>query len=270
MSAARLVDKVALVTGGSRGIGRAVAIRFALEGARVAIAQPHLDDHAREALSLMRAASREAGHGEIAHRAFVADVSKSEDCERIVDEAVAAFGRLDCLVANAGVQQETPGDSFDDATLERILSVNLLGAAWCARAALRHFESRPGGGSIVFTSSVHEIIPKPGFLAYAMSKGGMGQMTRTLALEFVGRGVRVNAVAPGAVVTDINAAWTDDAKKRAAVESHIPMGRAASAEEIAPLYAFLASDEASYVTGQTLYACGGLTLYGDFAKNWSS
>ncbi|MBK9080888.1 MAG: SDR family oxidoreductase [Rhizobiales bacterium] len=274
MSEARLAGKAALITGGARGIGRAVAIRFAREGARVAIAQPHVDEHAQEALALMRAASRQGGHqgdhGEVAHRAFAADVSKPGDCDRIVGETVAFFGRLDCLVANAGVQQETPGDAFDDATLERILAVNLLGAAWCARAALRHFETRAGGGSIVFTSSVHERIPKPGFLAYAMSKGGMGQMTRTLALEFASRGVRVNAVAPGAVVTDINAAWTNDAAKRAAVEAHIPMGRAAEPDEIAPLFAFLASDEASYVTGQTLYACGGLTLYGDFAKNWSS
>ena len=159
---------------------------------------------------------------------------------------------------------------FDDDALERILAVNLLGAARCARAAIRHFLSRPGGGVIINTSSVHEIVPKPGFLAYSISKGGLGNLTRTLALEFAERGIRVNAVGPGATVTDLNSAWTQDPAKRAVVESHIPMGRAATPDELAPVFAFLASDEASYVTGQTLYACGGLTLHADFARNWSS
>ena len=117
---------------------------------------------------------------------------------------------------------------------------------------------------------MHEIIPKPGFLAYSMSKGGMGNLTKTLALEFAGRGIRVNAVAPGAITTDMNASWKDEAAARRDVESHIPMGYAASAEEIAPVFAFLASDEARYITGQTIHACGGLTLYGDFARNWST
>lgn len=270
MNAHRLAGKVALVTGGARGIGRAVAARFAAEGARVAIAQPGFDAAEREALSLIEAASRAGGHGEVAHAAIDVDVSSSADCDRMVAETVARFGRLDILVANAGIQSETPGEAFDDAAMARILAVNLTGAAQSARAALRHFASRPGGGVLLFTSSVHEIIPKPGFLAYAMSKGGLGQMTRTLALEFADRGVRVNAVGPGAVTTDLNAAWTGDAARRAAVESHIPMGRAASAEEIAPVFAFLASDEAAYVTGQTLYACGGLTLFGDFKANWAS
>ena len=123
---------------------------------------------------------------------------------------------------------------------------------------------------VINTSSVHEIVPKPGFLAYSMSKGGLGNLTRTLALEFADRGIRVNAVGPGATVTDLNSAWTQDSAKRAMVESHIPMGRAAAPEELAPVFAFLASDEASYITGQTLHACGGLTLHADFARNWSS
>jgi len=185
-------------------------------------------------------------------------------------ETLRRFGRLDILVNNAGIQDQTPGDSFDLETVHKILSVNLTGAALCARAALRHFVSRPGGGAIVNNSSVHEVIPKPDYLAYAMSKAGLGHLTKTLALEFADRGIRVNAVGPGAVVTDINAAWAEDPGKRAAVERHIPMGFAASPEQIAPVFAFLASDEAAYITGQTLFACGGLTLYGDFKENWSS
>jgi glucose 1-dehydrogenase len=154
--------------------------------------------------------------------------------------------------------------------MAQILAVNLLGPASCARAALRHFLARPGGGVIINTSSVHELIPKPGFVAYSLSKGGLGNLTRTLALEFADRGIRVNAVAPGATVTDINRAWTHDPEKRRAVEAHIPMGRAATPAELAPIFAFLASDDASYVTGQTLYACGGLTLFNEFRSNWAS
>jgi glucose 1-dehydrogenase len=145
-----------------------------------------------------------------------------------------------------------------------------MGAAYCAEAAIQHFLSRPGGGVIVNTSSVHQIVPKPGYLSYSLSKGGMANLTRTLALEFADRRIRVNAVGPGAILTDMNDSWRNDPKQKAMVESHIPMGRAGEPEEMATVAAFLASDDASYVTGQTLYACGGLTLYGDFKHNWSS
>ena len=127
-----------------------------------------------------------------------------------------------------------------------------------------------GGGAIINTSSVHQIIPKPGFLGYSLSKGGLANLTRTLALEFADRGIRVNAVAPGAILTDMNDAWRNDPKAKAQVERHIPMGRAGTAEEMAAVFAFLASDDASYITGQTIFACGGLTLYGDFMHNWST
>jgi glucose 1-dehydrogenase len=123
---------------------------------------------------------------------------------------------------------------------------------------------------IVNDSSVHEIIPKPQYLSYSISKGGMENLTKTLALEYADRGIRVNAVGPGAIVTPINSSWTDDPKRRAEVESHIPMGRVGNPEEIAAAFAFLASDEASYITGQTLFACGGLTLYPEFRLPWSS
>ncbi len=270
MIAPRLKDRFALVTGASRGIGLAVAQRFAAEGATVAI--NHRDDGylADAALASLHAASREGGHGKRAHRIEEADIADADAVAAMADRLIAAWGRLDVLVNNAGIQSEAPSDRFDDAAFERILAVNLMGAARCARAAIRHFVSRPGGGVIINTSSVHEIVPKPGFLAYSISKGGLGNLTRTLALEFADRGIRVNAVGPGATITDLNNAWAKDPEKRAAVESHIPMGRAATPQELAPIFAFLASDEASYITGQTLYACGGITLHADFARNWSS
>jgi glucose 1-dehydrogenase len=266
MSTGRLSGRFALVTGASRGIGRGVAVRFAAEGATVAINHAHDAEGAEETLAAVRAAGRPGA----AHRIAQADVADPASVDRMIDDTVAAWGRLDVLVNNAGIQTDTPGDGFDEAAFMRILGVNLIGAAYCARAAIRHFLTRPGGGVVINTSSVHEVIPKPGFLAYSISKGGLGNLTRTLALEFADKGIRVNGVGPGATVTDLNASWTDDPDKRAAVESHIPMGRATTPEEIAPVFAFLASDEASYVTGQTLHACGGLTLFGDFKRNWSS
>lgn len=270
MSADRLKGRFALVTGGSRGIGRAVAERFAAEGASVAI--NHLRDgpEAQAALEGCRRASLEGGHGERPHFVVEADVSSAAAIDRMVAHVVSGFGRLDILVNNAGVQAFTPGDSYEPEVLERIIAVNLLGAAHGARAAIRHFLSRPGGGVVINTSSAHEVIPKPGYLAYSMSKGGLGNLTRTLALEFADRGIRVNAVGPGATLTSLNDSWRNDPVRLSGVERHIPMGYAAPPELIAPVFAFLASDEAAYVTGQTLFADGGLVLYGDFKENWAS
>ncbi len=177
---------------------------------------------------------------------------------------------IDILVNNAGIQSGTPSDVADPKDIERVLRTNLNGAVYCSQAAIRRFLAQGKGGVIVNCSSVHEIIPKPGYLGYSLSKGAMGNLTRTLALEFADRGIRVNGVGPGATVTDMNASWADDPEKRAIVEQHIPLGRAAEADEIAAAFLFLASREASYITGQTLYVCGGVTLYADFQKNWAS
>jgi glucose 1-dehydrogenase len=266
----RLKGRFAIVTGGSRGIGRAVAERFAAEGATVAI--NHLRDgaDAQAALEGCREASARSGHGSRPHAIIEADISSAAAADGMIAEAVQAFGRLDVLVNNAGIQAPTPGDAGETGDLERIIAVNLLGAAHCARAAIRHFLSRPGGGVVINTSSVHEVIPKPGYLGYSMSKGGLGNLTRTLALEFADRGIRVNGVGPGAILTSLNDSWRHDPVGRSGVERHIPMGFAASPEAIAPVFAFLASDEAAYVTGQTLFADGGLTLHGDFKQNWAS
>jgi glucose 1-dehydrogenase len=156
------------------------------------------------------------------------------------------------------------------ADFDRILGVNLRGAFVCSRAAIRHFLERGGGGAIVNNSSVHEIIPKPQFVSYSISKGGLENLTRTLALEYAHEGIRVNSVGPGAIITPINDAWIHDEAARRNVESHIPMGRAGRPEEMAAVFTFLASDEASYITGQTLYACGGLTLFPEFRGAWAT
>jgi glucose 1-dehydrogenase len=266
----RLAGHYALVTGASRGIGRAVALRFAAEGATVAA--NHVGDAAAaaETVALCHAATAEAGLSAAPHMALEANVADEEAVDAMVAAALAAWGRLDILVNNAGIQTETPGQNFLTQDLRKVLGVDLDGPAFCARAVIRHFLSRPGGGCIINTTSVHEIVPKPGYLAYSMAKGGLGNLTRTLALEFADKGIRVNAVGPGAVKTDMNAAWTADPAAKAGVESHIPMGFAADVDDIAPVFAFLASEDARYITGQTIYACGGLTLYGDFKHNWAS
>ena len=268
--ASRLVGQYALVTGASQGIGRAVAIRLAQEGANVAINFVGPPAGAEDALDRVRTASPEQGHGDRDHFVVQADIGIEAEIARMFETVLARWPRLDCLVNNAGFQRESPSEALDVETYRRILDVNLTGAVICAQKALAHFVARGGGGNIINCSSVHQIIPKPGYLAYSISKGAMASLTRTLALEFGGPGIRVNAVAPGAIDTPINAAWTNNQAKRAVVEGHIPLGRVGTPDEIAAVFAFLASDEASYITGQTIYVCGGLTLFSEFRENWAS
>jgi len=266
----RFLDQHVLVTGGSHGIGRAVARRFAQEGANVAINFAKSTDGAQRTLELVRADAEEAGSENGDHLIVQADVADEEQVAAMFREITGRWPKLDVLINNAGIQAPSPSHELDLAMLRRVVDVNLMGAAFCSELAIRHFLSRPGCGAIVNCSSVHQIIPKPTYLGYSISKGGLGNLTRTLALEYAEHGIRVNAVGPGAIVTPINDAWIHDAEKRANVESHIPMGRAGESDEIAAVIAFLASREASYVTGQTLYACGGLTLFNDFRTNWAS
>jgi len=263
----RLKGKNALITGASSGIGQAIAVRFAAEGANIAIHYRSGAEQAEATRVMSRAARSDSTGRELMVQA---DVSNEDQVKRIFATTIEAFGKLDILVNNAGIQQPCPSHELESADFDRVIAVNLRGPFLCAREAIRHFLSRPGGGVILNNSSVHEIIPKPKYLSYSISKGGMENLTKTLALEYAGQGIRVNAVGPGAVVTPINKAWIDNPKARAEVESHIPMGRAADASEIAAAFAFLASDEASYITGQTLFACGGLTLYPEFRVAWSS
>lgn len=263
----RLQGKNVLITGASSGIGQAIAIRFAAEGANVAINYRSGLEQADATRAMALAARANSDGKEITVQA---DVSKENEVQEMFRTVIEEFGRLDVLINNAGIQKPCPSHELDAADFDRVIGVNLRGPFLCAREALKHFLSRPGGGVILNNSSVHETIPKPKYLSYSMTKGGMENLTKTLALEYADRGIRVNAVGPGAVVTPINKAWIDNPKAKAEVESHIPMTRAACPEEIAAVFAFLASNESSYITGQTIYACGGLTLYPEFRVAWSS
>jgi glucose 1-dehydrogenase len=266
VSVLRLEGKNVLVTGASSGIGRAVAIRFAREGANVAINYFGEAGEARATEEL----AREAGLGSGKYMLVAADVADEGQVAAMFAEVLGAFGGIDVLVNNAGIVKMSASHEVEMSDFDRVMSVNLRGAFLCAREAIRHFLARGGGGVILNNSSVHEVIPKPMYLPYSISKGGMENLTKSLALEYAGAKIRVNAVGPGAVLTPLNKSWMGDAKARMEVESHIPMGRAAEPEEIASVFAFLASEDASYVTGQTIFACGGLTLYPEFRESWSS
>ena len=269
-----LKDKVVLITGSTSGIGQSIAVRFAQEGGKVAINYRKAEMDAAETDSLVHQAHENymhemEEHGED-HILVQADVSKPDEVEAMVQEVIDKFGTLDFLINNAGIQIPADSDKISVEDFDRVLNVNLRGAFVGAQAAIRHFLEKAKPGVIVNISSVHQIIPKPRFLSYSISKGGMANLTRTLALEYAGRGIRVNAVGPGATVTPINRAWIDDPAKREQVVSHIPMGRAGTSEEMAGVVAFLCSDEAAYITGQTIYVDGGLVLYPDFRTAWSS
>ena len=269
-----LDGKTVLVTGGSSGIGQSIAVRFGHEGTNVAINYlsaredaAETEEQIRAAYERCTAAVRDCGVEVCLHQA---DVSKEDDVQRMFREAIDALGGIDFLINNAGIQLSGASHEMEADAFDSVIAVNLRGAYLCAREAIRHWIDQGKAGTIVNISSVHQIIPKPKFVGYSASKGGMQNLTRTLALEYADRGIRVNAVGPGATVTPINRAWIDDPEKKKQVEQHIPMGRAGTSEEMGAVAAFLCSDEAAYITGQTLYVDGGLTLYPDFRTAWSS
>ena len=265
-----LRGKNVLVTGGTSGIGQAIAVRFAEHGANVAINYVRRPEEASETEGQVHACVARVREEGVRDVLVGADVSNEADVARMVADTVEQLGGIDILVNNAGIQISRPSHELSSADFKRVLDVNLLGAFLCGREAIRHFLTEKKPGSIVNVSSVHQLIPKPSYLGYSVSKGGMQNLTRTLALEYAGRGIRVNGVGPGATVTPINRAWIDDPVRRDMVTSHIPMGRAGEADEMAGVVCFLASDEAAYITGQTIFVDGGLTLFPSFREPWSS
>jgi glucose 1-dehydrogenase len=265
-----LAGKNVLVTGGGSGIGQAIAVRFAEFGANVAINYLRRPEEAHDTEEMVHACVHKVRREGVRDVLVGGDVSNEDDVVRMVGEAAEALGGIDVLVSNAGIQISRPSAELSSADFDRVLAVNLRGSFLCAREAIRHYLGEDKPGSIVNISSVHQLIPKPGYLGYSTSKGGMQNLTRTLALEYAPKGIRVNGVGPGATVTPINRAWIDDPVKRAQVEEHIPMRRAGDADEMAGVTCFLASDMAAYITGQTIFVDGGLTLFPSFSTPWSS
>jgi glucose 1-dehydrogenase len=265
-----LKGKNVLVTGGSSGIGQAIAVRFAEHGANVAINYLTTPDEGRDTEEQVHACVNRVRQEGVRDVLVQGDVSSEEDVVRMVGEAASELGGLDVLVNNAGIQISKPSDQLTSAEFDKVLAVNLRGSFLCAREAIRSFLGDERPGVIVNVSSVHQLIPKPDYLGYSCSKGGMMNLTRTLALEYAHRGIRVNGIGPGATITPINSAWIDDPVKREQVESHIPMRRAGTADEMGGVACFLASDDAGYITGQTIFVDGGLTLFPSFREPWSS
>ena len=246
-----LEDKVAVVTGGNSGIGKAVALALARRGANVAIdyvAHPEATEELEK--QIVALGDRAIG--------VDADVSKVADLQRLVDETVKAFGRIDVMVNNAGIETRSSVLDTTEDEYDKVLDINLKSAFFGTQVAARQMIAQGGGGRIVNITSVHEDWPMPGNTAYCLSKGGMRMLTRTAGVELGPHGITVVGVGPGAVATPINTATMDDPAKMATLDAAIPMGRMAQPEEIGEVVAFLAGEGASYMTATTVFVDGGI------------
>jgi glucose 1-dehydrogenase len=246
-----LAGKVAIVTGGNSGIGKAIALSLAGHGADIVIdyvANPQATEELEQRL-----------HG-LGVRAIgvEADVSELADLQRLVDTAVQQFGRVDIMVNNAGVETRTSILDTSEADYEKVLSINLKSAFFGTQIAAKQMIAQGGGGRIVNITSVHEDWPMPGNTAYCLSKGGMRMLTRTAGVELGPHGILVIGVGPGAVETPINTATMNDPTKMKTLDAAIPVGRMAKPEEIAEVVAFAAGDGAAYLTATTIFADGGI------------
>src|ERR671915_1978669 len=241
--------KIAVVTGSSKGIGKAIVIAFANSKQYSGIVT-----NGRNIDELQRVSDeiKSLGCDSIA---IVADVSKENDCIRLIKDTIKHYDRIDVLVNNAGIQQDIP---FAKTAIEdwyKIISVDLTGPFVCSREAVKQMrkQDNPKGGCIVNISSVHQTIPKPHYVPYATSKAGIEMMTKTMALELARDGVRANLVAPGAIQTEMNEELKENKNELQKVLKRIPIGRVGSADEIANVVEFIASDKASYITGTTFF-----------------
>lgn len=249
----QLDQKVAVITGADSGIGRAIAIQLASEGATVVINYAHAKDKADEVLQTIQQKQGKA-------IVIQADVSQYQQAMGLIQQAVEHFNRLDIMVNNAGMEIHGPFLDVSEEQFDRVLGVDLKGAFFCAQAAAREMIKRKTAGRIINISSVHEDLPMPQNVPYCCAKGGMRMLTRTICLELAPNNITVNNIAPGAVHTPIDADVEADPEKMAALLKEIPLHRMAQPEEIAKLALYLASDAAAYITGSTYIIDGGLTV----------
>ncbi|MCM3150584.1 MULTISPECIES: glucose 1-dehydrogenase [Priestia] len=252
-----LEGKVVVITGSSTGLGKSMAIRFATEKAKVVVNYRSKEEEANSVLEEIKKVGGEA-------IAVKGDVTVESDVINLVQSAIKEFGKLDIMINNAGLENPVSSHEMSLSDWNKVIDTNLTGAFLGSREAIKYFVENDIKGTVINMSSVHEKIPWPLFVHYAASKGGMKLMTETLALEYAPKGIRVNNIGPGAINTPINAEKFADPEQRADVESMIPMGYIGEPEEIAAVAAWLASSEASYVTGITLFADGGMTQYPSF------
>lgn len=254
MTYASLQGKVAVVTGGSLGIGAGIVRRLASEGVAVT-----LDYHTHSAAADAIANEIRGNGGKVL--VVQADVSQVTSVQNMIAQTAQTFGRLDILVNNAGIEEPTAFVDVTEESFDRQIGVDLKGPYFAMQAAARQFQRQGGGGVIVNISSVHEDLPMVGNAVYCAAKGGLRMLTRTLATELAKDKIRIVNVGPGAIATPINTATLNDPEKKAALLGEIPLSRIGTPEDIAATVAWLASDEASYVTGTTLFVDGGLMVY---------
>lgn len=245
----RLKDKVAIVTGAATGIGKACAERFASEGAKVVLS----DVDAATGEETAEAIQANGGDA-----IFVAcDVGDKSQVDALVESAVAAFGHLDCAIANAGIVHPCDFLDIEEEDFDRVLRVNLKGAFLTGQAAARQMVAQGTKGTIINMSSINAVLAIPSITPYIVSKGGVNQLTKVMALALVDKGIRVNGIGPGTIGTEMALQVLSDPAKMRAAMSRTPMGRVGAPDEIASVAVFLASEDSSYITGQTIYADGG-------------
>jgi glucose 1-dehydrogenase len=241
----RLSGKVALVTGAAQGIGAACAQAFVREGAKVVITDVNEEVGRRTAQSLGVAFAR-------------CDVSRKDEVDAAVAFAVKEFGRLDILVANAGIVHAAEFLDLEEKDFDRVLAVNLKGVFLAGQAAARQMVKQGAGGAIVNMSSVNAVLAIPNQVPYVVSKGAINQLTKVMSLSLASKGIRVNAIGPGTILTELaRTAVLGNKEAERKILSRTPMGRMGEPSEVAKVAVFLASDESSYLTGQTIYPDGG-------------
>lgn len=263
----KLKGQIALVTGANSGIGKSVALELAASGATVCV---NYVTHPEAADEVVNEIKNNGGNAV----ALQADVSNEEQVQKMFSDAIASFGTIDILVNNAGLQKDSPFEKMSLADWQLVINVNLTGQFLCAREAVREFMRRgikenisKAAGKIICMSSVHEVIPWGGHVNYATSKGGVMMLMKSMAQELAPKKIRVNSIAPGAIQTPINKQAWETPEALQSLLTLIPYQRIGQPDDIGKLAAWLASDEADYITGATIFIDGGMTLYPGFSTN---
>ena len=243
-----LTDKIAVITGGTRGIGKAIALKFAENGADVAIIATSESDAARNTLALLKSMGSDA-------KLYVCDVSNSDEVARMADMIIKDYGQIDILVNNAGITRDNILPALKDSDIDDVIDVNLKGCMYVTRAFIRSFVKRRSG-NIINISSVVGLMGNKGQANYAASKAGIIGFTKTVAREYGKRNIRCNAIAPGYIATEMTAALNEELTKQ--IEESLPLGKLGKPEDVADLALFLASASSSYITGEVIKVDGGM------------